>query len=154
MNSLTNWFEFINKLIWIQQQIDLNSLTITWKFINEFIWIHLQIQLNSSTDSNFLKILLIFIIWIFWGNHQWIKKWIHWIKSKTEKFFNSFFFAFSMFLVILLNFFKIHWLKSNYLLLQTNEETNGDRASRVFQSSRSRDWNIFVERAHQVNPSA
>ena len=79
-------------------------------FLNEFT----RIQLNLSTDSNFLKISLIFIIWIFWGNHQWIKKWIHWIKSKTEKFFLIYFF---WFLLVFSNVTKlfIKFLKSESL---------------------------------------
>ena len=108
LSSSTNWFEFINKLIWIHQQIDLNSLKNSLKFINEFIWIQPQIQLNFSTDSfkmftNFLKISPIFIIWIFWENHRWIHKLIHRIKYKL----NHFHFAFSKFLVILLNLLSI-----------------------------------------------
>ena len=78
LNSSTNTLKFINKF----KQIHLNSSTNSLKFINEFIWFHPQIQLNLSTDlfkifTNVLKISLIFIIWIFLENHQWIHKWIH-----------------------------------------------------------------------------
>ena len=59
----------------------MNSSTNSLKF-NEFIRFHPKSQLNLSTGSfkiftNFLKISLIFIIWIFWENHQRIHKWIH-----------------------------------------------------------------------------
>jgi len=104
-NSSTNCFEWVH----------LNSSMISFEFINKYIWIYPQIQLNLSADSfkiftNFLKISLIFIIWIFWENHQWIHKWIHkWIHqimSLTEKFFNSFFLVFSHFAKLFVKFFK------------------------------------------------
>ena len=132
MSSSTNWFEFINKLIWIHQKIDLNSLKNSLKFINEFIWIQPQIQLNFSTDSfkmftNFLKISPIFIIWIFWENHQWIHKLIHRIKYKL----NHFHFAFSKFLVILPNFLSIilnlshfHQYLIAFVILEMNSQMN------------------------------
>ena len=128
--SSTNCFEFIYEFIRIHQQIHLNSL----KFINECIWIHQQIQLNLSTDSfkiftNFLKISPIFIMWIFWENHQWIQKWIHWIESKLNHFF-----AFSKFLVISLNFLSNFW--------QMDGRTDGQIQIRALSlpTSRSRDW--------------
>ena len=52
MNSLTNSFEFINKFIWIHQQLDLNLLSIhqnssmnSFEFIRKFNWIYQQIQI-------------------------------------------------------------------------------------------------------------
>ena len=91
LNSSTNTLKFINKF----KQIHLNSSTNSLKFINEFIWFHPQIQLNLSTDlfkifTNFPEILLIFIIWIFLENRQWIHKWIHKRLANSFEFIKEF----------------------------------------------------------------
>ena len=103
LNSSTNWFEFINKFIKIHQWIHLNSSMNSFEFIRKFNWIYQPFKMFT----NFLKISLIFIIWIF------------------EKIINEFielnlslsFLNFSHFAKLFIKFFKsksLPWISNRY----------------------------------------